>query len=99
RSLAAGGIAVVIAGAIVLLIEKFYDPAARAREAAIQEQIAQMDEQRKVTDGLTLIEIDIEHAIMNNDLAKARRDLAMLVEKSPNPPRREFLEKSIDRAE
>ena len=99
RIFAAGGIALVVAAAIVFLIEKFYDPAARAREAAIKEQVAQMAEQQKVTDSLTLIEIDIEHAIMANDLIKARQDLATLVEKAPDHPRREFLEKSIERAE
>jgi len=99
RVFTAGGIAIVVAGAIVFLVEKFYDPAARAREAAIAEQIAQMDEQRKVNDSLTLIEIDIEHSIMNNDLPKARSDLALLAEKSPNHPRLEFLRKSIERAE
>jgi len=98
RILAAGAVAIVVAGAIVFLIEKFYDPAARAREAAIRQQIEQMDEQRKVNDGLTLIEIDIENAIIKNDLDKARRDLALLIEKAPDHPRREFLEKSIERA-
>jgi protein TonB len=57
-----------------------------------------MAEQQKVTDKLTLIEIDIENAIMNNDLDTARRELASLVEQSPAHPRREFLQASIDRA-
>jgi protein TonB len=57
-----------------------------------------MAEQQKVTDQLTLIEIDIENAIMNNDLDTARRELAKLVEESPEHPRREFLKASIDRA-
>ena len=73
RLFAAGGIAMVVAAAIVLLIEKFYDPAARAREAAIATQVQQMAEQQKVTDNLTLIEIDIENAIMNNDFDTARQ--------------------------
>jgi TonB family protein len=98
RVFAACGIAVVVAGAIVFLIEKFYDPAARAREQAIAAEVKRMSDQQKVTDDLTLIEIDIENAIMNNDLDMARRELATLIEKSPNHPRREFLEKSIDRA-
>jgi TonB family protein len=99
RLFAAGGIAIVVAGAIVLLIEKFYDPAARARKEAIAAQVQQMAEQQKVTDDLTIIEMDIENAIMANDFATARKELADLVEKAPNHPRRDFLEKSIDRAE
>jgi protein TonB len=58
----------------------------------------QMTEQQKVTDNLTLIEIDIENAIMNNDLDTARRELANLVGQKPDHPRREFLQASIDRA-
>jgi TonB family protein len=98
RLLMACGAAVVVAGGIVFLIEKFYDPEARAREAAIAATVQQMTDQQKVTDNLTLIEIDIENAIMSNDLEIARRELAKLVEKSPNHPRREFLQASIDRA-
>jgi TonB family protein len=98
RVLATGGIAVVVAGAIVFLVQKFYDPDARARERAIAAEVTRMAEQQKVTDNLTLIEIDIENAIMNNDLVTARRELAQLIEKAPNHARREFLEKSIDRA-
>jgi periplasmic protein TonB len=98
RVFATGGIAVVVAGAIVFLVQKFYDPDARAREQAIAAEVTRMAEQQKVTDNLTLIEIDIENAIMNNDLATARRELAQLIEKAPNHARREFLEKSIDRA-
>ena len=98
RVFAACGIAVAVAGAIVFLIEKFYDPDARVREQAIAAEVKRMSEQQKVTDDLTLIEIDIENAIMNNDLDKARAELAQLIERSPNHPRREFLEKSIDRA-
>ncbi len=98
RVFAAGGIAVVVAGAIVFLVQKFYDPEARAREQAIAAEVTRMAEQQKVTDNLTLIEIDIENAIMNNDLVTARRELAQLIEKAPNHARREFLEKSIDRA-
>ncbi len=51
-----------------------------------------MAEQQKVTDDLTLIEIDIENAIMNNELDAARAQLARLIEKSPSHPRREFLQ-------
>jgi protein TonB len=98
RLLAAGGIVVVVAGAIALLIDKFYDPVARAREQAIAAEVSRMTQQQKVTDDLTLIEIDIENAIMNNDLDAARRELATLIEKSPDHPRREFLQASIDRA-
>jgi protein TonB len=98
RVFAAGGIVVVVAGAIVFLVQKFYDPDARAREQAIAAEVTRMAEQQKVTDNLTLIEIDIENAIMNNDLVTARRELAQLIEKAPNHARREFLEKSIDRA-
>lgn len=98
RLFAACGIAVVVAGAIVFLIEKFYDPAARAREQAIAAEVKRMSDQQKVTDDLTLIEIDIENAIIKNDLDKARAELAQLIEKAPDHPRREFLEKSIERA-
>jgi TonB family protein len=94
----AGGAALVVAGAIVFLIERFYDPEARAREAAIAATVQQMAEQQKVTDDLTLIEIDIENAIMNNDFDTARRELATLVEKKPDHPRREFLQNAIDRS-
>jgi protein TonB len=94
----AGGVALVVAGAIVFLIEKFYDPEERAREAAIAATVQQMAEQQKVTDDLTLIEIDIENAIMNNDFDTARRELAKLVEKKPDHPRREFLQNAIDRS-
>jgi TonB family protein len=98
RLLTACGIAVVVAGTIVFLIEKFYDPAARAREQAIAAEVSRMVEQQKVTDNLTLIEIDIENAIMNNDFDTARKELASLIEKAPQHPRREFLQASIDRA-
>jgi TonB family protein len=99
RIVTAGGIALVVAGAIVFLIDRFYDPAARAREAAIAAKIEHMTEQQKVTDSLTLIEIDIENAIMSNELDKARRDLALLTEKAPDHPRRAFLQNAIDRAD
>ncbi|MEO8017084.1 MAG: TonB family protein [Pseudomonadota bacterium] len=98
RLLTASLAAVVVAGVIVFLIEKFYDPAARAREHAIAAEVTRMSEQQKVTDNLTLIEIDIEKAIMSNNLDAARSELARLVEKSPAHPRREFLEASIHRA-
>ena len=84
RLLTAGGIAVAVAGVLVFLIEKFYDPEARAREKAIAAEVARMAEQQKVTDNLTLIEVDIENAIMNNELDVARAELAKLVEKSPD---------------
>jgi TonB family protein len=98
RLLMACGAAVVVAGGIVFLIEKFYDPEARAREAAIAQSVQQMAEQQKETDNLTLIEIDIENAIMNNELDVARSELAKLVAAKPDHPRREFLQASIDRA-
>ena len=99
RIIAAGAVAVVVAGIIVVLIENFYDPAAAARDKAIAAEIERMSERQKVTDGLALIEIDIENAIMNNDLVTARRELEELIQKAPDHPRREFLKKSIDRAE
>jgi protein TonB len=98
RVAAATGIAVVVGGAILTLLYRFYDPESRAREAAIAAEVTRMAEQQKVTDQLTLIEIGIENAIMNNDLDTARRELAQLVEQSPEHPRREFLQASIDRA-
>ncbi|HTU65053.1 MAG TPA: TonB family protein [Steroidobacteraceae bacterium] len=98
RLFMACGAAVAVAAVLVFAIEKFYDPEARAREAAIAATVQQMAEQQKVTDNLTLIEIDIEKAIMDNDLVTARAELAKLVEKSPDHPRREFLQASIDRA-
>jgi len=99
RLLAAGGIALAVAGAIVWAIETFYDPVGAAREKAIAAEVSRMAEQQKVTDGLTLIEIDIENAIMANDLDTARRELGELIAKSPEHPRRDFLQKSIERAE
>jgi TonB family protein len=98
RLFVAGGIALAVAGLIVVLIEKFYDPEARAREQAIAQEVQRMAEQQKVTDDLTRIEIDIETAIMESKLEDARAALATLVEKSPDHPRREFLQDSIDRA-
>lgn len=98
RLLAACGIAVAVAGVIVFAIEKFYDPDARARERAIAAEVSRMAEQQKVTDRITMIEVDIETAIMNNDLEVARRELATLVQMAPDHPRREFLRASIDRA-
>ena len=99
RLLTACGIAVVVAGSIVFLIEKFYDPTARAREQIIAAEKTRMAEELKVTDNLMMIEVDIEQAIMNNEFEVARRELAALVEKAPQHPRREFLQASIDRAE
>jgi TonB family protein len=90
--------AVTVAAGIVMLIEKFYDPEARARERAIAAEVSRMAEQQKVTDDLTLTEVGIEQAIMANDFELARSELAKLVEKSPAHPRREFLQASIDRA-
>jgi protein TonB len=98
RLLTASATAVVVAGVIVFLIEKFYDPDARARDKAIAAEVTRMTEQQKVTDNLTLIEIEIEKAIMDNDLDAARSELARLVAESPNHPRRDFLQASIDRA-
>jgi protein TonB len=98
RLLTAGGIAVVVAAAVVFLIETFYDPEAWARERAIAAEVERMAEQQKVTDNLALIEIDIENSIMKNDFDAARVSLAQLIEKSPEHPRRAFLQASIDRA-
>ncbi len=99
RMLATGGIAAAIAGVLYVLIQQFYDPQASARKQAIAEQIRQMDEQRQTNDGLALIEVDIETAIMANDLETARREFAVLIEKAPDHPRRAFLAASIERAE
>jgi protein TonB len=98
RLLTACGVAVAVSGVIVFLFEKFYDPEAHARNQAIAESVSRMVEQQKATDDLTLIEVEIERAIMSNELDAARTSLATLIEKSPNHPRREFLQKSIDRA-
>src|SRR5204863_9942131 len=65
---------------------------------AIAAEVTRMTEQQKVTDDLTLIEIEIEKAIMNNDLDAARSELARLSAEAPDHPRREFLQASIDRA-
>jgi protein TonB len=99
RLLTACGVAVAVVGVIVFLFEKFYDPEARARERAIAESVTQMAEQQKVTDNLTLIEVDIERAIMNNDVDLARAEYNKLLAQSPEHPRREFLKDAIDRAE
>ena len=99
RLLKIGGIAVGVAAVLVFLFQKFYDPEARAREKAIAVEVSRMAEQQKVTDSLTLIEVDIEEAIMNNDLERARADFARLVAQSPQHPRLDFLKNSIDRAE
>jgi protein TonB len=98
RLLTACGIAVAVAATLVFLIEKFYDPEAWARTQAIEQEVARMAEQQKVTDDLTRIEIDIEDAITKNDLVAARAELARLIEQAPNHPRREFLQTSIERA-
>jgi TonB family protein len=98
RLITAGAVAAGVAGVLVFLIEKFYDPDARAREAAIAAEVTRMTEERKVNDNLTMIEIDIEKAIMENNLDVARQELAKLVQQSPQHPRREFLQASIDRA-
>jgi protein TonB len=97
RLMTAGGIAIAVAGLIAVALY-FYDPAAKEREQAIAAEVSRMAEQQKVTDDLTLIEIDIENAIMNNDLDTARAELAKLVARSPAHARKDFLEKSIERA-
>ena len=76
-------------GRLVFLIEKFYDPEARAREKAIAAQVALMAEQQKVTDDLTRIEIEIENAIIKNDLdtARARTRAAGRESARPSAPR------------
>ena len=99
RLLLASVVAIAVAGLIVFLIEKFYDPQARARQVAIEREVERMAEQTKTNDDLTRIEIDIEESIMNNDLDAARARLATLVERSPEHPRREFLQDAINRAE
>ncbi len=98
RLVAASVAALLVAGLIVLLIEKVYDPEKRAMERAIAAEVSRMAEQQKVTDNLTLIEVDIEKAIMDNELEVARKAYARLIELAPAHPRREFLQASIDRA-
>ncbi len=98
RLITASVSAVAVAAVIVVLIEKFYDPEARAREAAVAAEVSRMAEQQKVTESLLMIENDIEQAIMDNRLDLARSELARLVEQAPAHPRREFLQASIDRA-
>ncbi len=98
RLITAGAVAASVAGVLVFLIEKFYDPEARAKEQAIAADIQRMDEQTKFKDSLAMIEVDIETAIMENKLDVARQELAKLVERAPEHPRREFLQASIDRA-
>ena len=99
RLITAGASAVAVAAVLVFLIEKFYDPDARAKEAAIAAEVTRMAEEQKATENLMLIEVDIEQAIMDNKLDVARQELARLVEKAPEHPRREFLQASIDRAD
>jgi protein TonB len=98
RLLVGGGIGVVVIGLLVFLVQKFYDPEARAREKAIAQEVSRMAAQQKVTDNLTLIEVDIENAIMNNDFDAARAGVDRLAAQSPDHQRLEFLRKSIDRA-
>ena len=91
--------AVAVAGVLVFLIEKFYDPEARARERAIA---AGSHADGRAAEG---------HRRPHADRGRHReRDheqrsstwraplLATLVEKSPDHPRREFLQDAIDRA-
>lgn len=99
RLLVAGGVAIAVAGLITVLIRTFYDPEARAREQAIAVEKTRMAEQTKLSDNLTRIEIDIEKAIMENRLDEARGYLATLLARSPDHPRRDFLQDAIDRAE
>ncbi len=99
RLLVAGGVAIVVAGLLMFLIELFYDPEARAREQAIAVEKERMAEQTKLTDNLTRIEIEIETAIMENRLDEARGHLATLLQQSPTHPRRDFLQDAIDRAD
>jgi TonB family protein len=99
RLITAGASAAAVATVLVFLIEKFYDPDARAKEQAIAAEVTRMAEEQKATENLMLIEVDIEQAIMDNKLDVARQELAKLVEKAPEHPRREFLQASIDRAD
>ncbi len=97
KVLVACAIAVVIAGTLVYAFEKFYDPAARAREKAIAQDIERMAEETKVSDNLAGIEFDFETAITNGELDTARSLLATLIEKAPDHPRRDFLQKTLER--
>ena len=99
RLITAGVSAAAVAAVLVFLIEKFYDPDARAKSEAIAAEVSRMAEELKVSENLMLIEVDIEQAIMDNKLDVARQELARLVEKAPEHPRREFLQASIDRAD
>jgi TonB family protein len=99
RLITAGASAVAVAAVLVFLIEQFYDPDARAKAEAIAAEVSRMAAEQKATENLMLIEVDIEQAIMDNKLDVARQELAKLVEKAPEHPRREFLQASIDRAD
>jgi TonB family protein len=99
RLITAGASAVAVAAVLVFLIEQFYDPDARAKAEAIAAEVTRMAQEQKATENLMLIEVDIEQAIMDNKLDVARQELAKLVEKAPEHPRREFLQASIDRAD
>ena len=90
-------IGVVVAGTLVFAFEKFYDPAARAREKAIAQDIERMAEEQKVSDNLAGIEFDFETAVTNGELDTAKSLLATLIEKAPDHPRRDFLQKTLER--
>jgi TonB family protein len=97
KILMVSAIVVVVAGTLVFAFEKFYDPAARAREKAIAQDFERMVEEQKVSDNLAGIEFDFETAITNGELDTARTLLATLIEKSPDHPRRDFLQKTLER--
>jgi TonB family protein len=97
KILMVSAIVVVVAGTLVFAFEKFYDPAARAREKAIAQDFERMVEEQKVSDNLAGIEFDFETAITNGELDTARTLLARLIEKSPDHPRRDFLQKTLER--
>ncbi len=101
RVLVACSVAVAVAATLVILIESFYDPGRaerEAREAAIAAAAARFAEEQDAADTLSRIEIDVETAIMNNDLDVARTSLADLRRLKPDHPRLEFLDASIRRA-
>jgi TonB family protein len=100
RVVIASTAAVLVAGA-VFAFQNFYDPGRaerEARQAAIAAEATRLAEAQKHTDNVSRVEIEIETAIMNNQLDAARHALANLTTLAPEHPRREFLSASITRA-
>jgi protein TonB len=100
RVVIASTAAVLVAGA-VFAFQNFYDPGRaerEARQAAISAEAARLAEAQKHTDNVSRIEVEIETAIMSNQLDAARNALANLSALAPDHPRRELLDASINRA-